>query len=257
MTAAGRAAISPLGWLMVVLRLSAMLGWLLLCVGLYYFSHLRRGRNRWPRNFLSGIAWIVGVDITTTGTPPQHAACLLANHVSWIDIPALAATSGAAFVAHDGLAGVPLLRWLCEMNETVFVARHDRAGVGEQVARVRAAIARGGVLAIFPEAITSDGSAVLPFRSSLLSALNPLPSEALVQPVRLDYGADIATIAWIGDEHGMANFLRILARMKPIALTVHFLPPLAGAALTNRKTMAMAAHRAIVLAGEQDQRVAL
>ena len=43
----------------------------------------------------------------------------------------------------------------------------------------------------------------------------------------------------------MANFLRILARVRPVRLTLHFFPPLEGAALADRKTIAAAAERAI------------
>ena len=84
-----------------------------------------------------------------------------------------------------------------------------------------------------------------------LSALDPVPPGIVVQPLWLDYGPDVAALAWIGDEDGLANFLRILARGPRVALTVHFLPPLEGEALTNRKTIAAAARAAIVAAMEQ------
>lgn len=238
--------ISPLGWLAVALRLAAMIGWLGFCIVFYYIWRLARRQNPWPRIFLGGIAWIAGVDVTVAGTPARRGAILIANHVSWIDIPAMAGISGTAFVAHDGLAAVPVLRWLCRMNDTVFVARHDRTSVAEQVAQVREAIRDTGALAIFPEGTTSDGTDVLPFKSSLLSALDPLPPGIVAQPLWLDYGAETAEIAWVGEEPGLDNFLRILARWQPIALTVHFLAPLAGEALTNRKTMATAARSAIL-----------
>jgi 1-acyl-sn-glycerol-3-phosphate acyltransferase len=242
------------GKLRIALRLSAMLLWLAACVALFYLWRLLAKRNPWPRIFLGGIAWIAGADINVAGTRTQRGAFLLANHVSWLDIPALAATNGSAFVAHNGLAANPLLRWLCRMNDTVFIARHDRASVLAQVEQVREAIRDTGALTIFPEGTTSDGTELLPFKSSLLSALDPLPSGIVVQPVRLDYGPNVSEIAWVGEEPGLDNFLKILARAKPIALIVHFLPPLAGAELTNRKTIAAAAQRAISAA---DQRVAL
>jgi 1-acyl-sn-glycerol-3-phosphate acyltransferase len=66
-----------------------------------------------------------------------------------------------------------------------------------------------------------------------------------VQPVLLEY-AEAPGIAWVGEEHGLDNFKRILARGRPVRLTIRFLPPLEGAALTNRKTMAAAAREAIL-----------
>jgi hypothetical protein len=73
-----------------------------------------------------------------------------------------------------------------------------------------------------------------------------LPAGIAVQPVLLDYGPEAASIAWVGEEHGLDNFMRILARRRPVELTVHFLTPLSGDALTNRKTMAAAAREALL-----------
>lgn len=226
--------------------------WLCACVPLYYLFRGLRLRNPWPRIFLGGIAWIGGIDVTVQGERVRRGAFLLANHVSWLDIPGIAAASGSAFIAHDGLAQIAPLRVLCEMNDTVFVARHDRTSVARQVEAVRAAIRDTGALTIFPEGTTSDGTGILPFKSSLLAALDPLPQGIVVQPVWLDYG-DAAEIAWVGDEPGLENFKRLMARTKPLRLTVHFLPPLTGEALMNRKTIAQAAREAILSAMTLDQ----
>ena len=238
--------ISLLGRVRIVVRLGAMIGWLLICLPAFYLAKLGRGRNPVAAVFLGGIGSITGVELRVRGEKVRRGGFLLANHVSWIDIPALAATTGSAFVGHDGLASMPVLKWLCAMNGTVFVARHDRASVHDQVEQVRYAVRDTGTLTIFPEGTTSDGTGLLPFKSSLLSALEPVPPGVAVQPVLLDYGREAADVSWIGEEHGLHNFLRILARRRPVQLTVHFLPPLTGDALDNRKTMAAAAREAML-----------
>ena len=240
--------ISAFGWLRIALRLSAMLVLLAACVPLYYLHRLLRLHNPWPRVFLGGVAWIAGVALSYRGEKVRRGAFLLANHVSWIDVPALAWASGTAFIAHDGLAAMPLLKTLCEMNDTVFIARHDRKTVARQIADVRTALSDTGALTIFPEGTTSEGTGLLPFKSSLLSAIEPIPDGIAVQPVLLDYGPEAAAIAWVGDEHGLDNFLRILARSRPVRLTIHFLEPLAGAALDNRKTIAATAREELLSA---------
>ena len=243
-------SITPLGWLRIALRMAAMVCLLAACVPLFYLWRLAGARNPWPRTFLAGIARIAGVVLSVHGQRVMGGEFLLANHVSWIDIPAIAAASGSAFVAHDGLSSVPVVRCLCAMNDTVFVARHDRGSIHRQVDQVREAIRDTGSLAIFPEGTTSNGTQLLPFKSALLSALDPLPDGVHVQPVLLDYGPEAPGIAWVGEEHGLDNFKRILARSKPVALTVRFLPPLAGDALASRKTIAAAARNAILRALE-------
>ena len=253
---AGPAPISASGKLRIAVRVSAMIVLLLVCVPAYYLWRVLRLPNPWPRLFLGAIAVIAGVDVQITGVRVRRGALFLCNHVSWLDVPALAGASGAAFVAHDGLAAWPVLKWLCEMNDTVFVARHDRASVAGQVARVRAAIAETNALAVFPEGTTSDGTGLLSFKSSLLSALDPVPAGIAVQPVLLDYGAEAADIAWIGEEHGLDNFKRILARSRPLRLTVRFLPPLADEALHDRKTIAAAARTAMLAELQRDRPIA-
>lgn len=230
------------------LRLAAMLLWLLICVPLYYVCRFARLPNPLPRAFLGGIARIAGARVSVEGVRCHKGAFLLANHVSWLDIPVIAGATGSAFVAHSGLADYGLLKWLCQMNDTVFVARHDRRSVHSQVAQVREALTDTGALTVFPEGTTSDGTGLLAFKSSLLSALDPPPAGIAIQPVWLDYGDDVTEMAWVGEEPGLDNFLKILARRQRQSVTVHFLEPLTAQETTNRKTMAIAARDRILAA---------
>jgi 1-acyl-sn-glycerol-3-phosphate acyltransferase len=242
-TALSATRIGPAGWALIGCRLLLMLVMLVACTPLHLVWRLFGWGRLWPRVFLSAIGLIAGLQVRVAGRPTE-GALLLANHVSWLDIPALAQVTGSAFVAHDGLAAFPFLKWLCEMNDTVFIARHDRASVAEQVRQVRTAMDQHGSLTLFPEGTTSDGTGLLPFKSSLLTALAPLPPGAVVQPVMLAYD-EAARIAWVGDEHGIDNFKRILARTRPLRLTLVFLAPLEGAALADRKAISAAARARI------------
>jgi lyso-ornithine lipid O-acyltransferase len=197
-----------------------------------------------PPLFLATMGRIAGLRVRTQGAA-RPGALLLANHVSWLDILALARTSRSRFVAHSGLTVHGGLRWLCEQNDTVFIARDRRGTVSQQVEQVRAALGRRPIT-IFPEGTTNDGRELLPFKSSLLSAVEPLAGEVPIQPVALDY-RDAAEIAWHGEEPGMANVQRILARER-VDLTIRFLEPLSGAALADRKAMTGASREAIAQA---------
>ena len=202
-------------------------------------------REAVPPLFLGFMGRVAGLRVRTEGAP-RDGALFLANHLSWLDILGLAGASRAVFVAHSGLTVHGGLKWLCDQNSTVFVSREKRGSVAKQVEQVRAALGERP-LTIFPEGTTNDGTALLPFKSSLLSAVEPLAHAVPVQPVALDYG-EAAEIAWHGAESGMANVRRILARRRPVELTIRFLEPLAGEALANRKVMATAAQDAIKLA---------
>lgn len=195
-----------------------------------------------PPIFLALIGRIAGLRIRTVGTP-REGALYLANHESWIDVLALAGRTRAVFVGHSGLAEHSFMRWLGRQNETVFITRHVRGSVARQVEQVRQVLGRRPVV-IFPEATTNDGVALLPFRSSLLSAVEPLAHDVPVQPVALEF-EDVRDVGWYGDEPGLANVRRILSRPGRIDLTIHFLEPLSGEALADRKAMTSAAKAAI------------
>lgn len=252
------------GRIRIVLRIAALVLWLALCLPLALLIRPFPVHNPVPPLFLGGTARILGITVAVHGRPIRGRAVLLANHISWMDIPALAAVSGTAFVAHSGLAANVGLRFLCRLNNTVFIAREDRRSVAVQIKQVREAIDADGRLTIFPEGGTGPGDPILPFKSSLLSAFTSMPPGVAVLPVWLDYGADTQEVAWIGEESGITSFLKIAARRKPVRLAIHPLPPLDEAVLADRKTMATAARDAItrrmkaVRRDEQaDQRVAL
>lgn len=195
-----------------------------------------------PPVFLGVMGRLAGLRVRTEGTP-RKGALFLANHESWLDILALAGASRSIFVAHSGLTVHGGLKWLCDQNDTVFITRHERGSVTGQVEQVRAALGERP-LTIFPEGTTNDGTALLPFKSSLLSAVEPLSGSVPIQPVALDY-ADATGIAWFGNEPGLRNVRRILARPGRVELTIRFLEPLAGEELANRKTMTAAAQAAV------------
>jgi lyso-ornithine lipid O-acyltransferase len=245
---ANRARPGLVGWTLIATRSLALVLWLLLVLPLFALCRPFTSRNPVPRLFFAGVNSILGLRIEVRGARLRRGVFLIANHVSWLDIPALGAVTGTAFVANDGLVAHGWLHWLCRLNDTVFVARHDRSSVARQVVQVREAIGENGALAIFPEGTTSDGTGFLPFKSSLLSALTPVPQGVSVHPVWLDYGAETQAIAWVGEEPGGLSYLKIAARWRPVRLTVHLLPALAQADLADRKAIAAAAREALVRA---------
>ncbi|KQM67774.1 acyl-phosphate glycerol 3-phosphate acyltransferase [Sphingomonas sp. Leaf17] len=228
-------------------RLAALLLTLIAALIVHGLWRLVRLPSPWPRLFLGTVARIVGARVRVVGVPLRRDVVFVANHLSWIDILALAGATGSAFVAKAELRGVPLVGWLCMLNDTIFVSREDRLGVVAQIAQIRAAVATGRPVTIFPEGTTGDGHAVLPFKAALLGALDPpAPTGVRVQPVRIDYGAATDDLAWVGDEPGGDHARRVLTRRGSFVATLHFLPPFAPADIGGRKAIAAEARRRIV-----------
>lgn len=233
------------GTLRMVLRVLLIVLALILAVPLHYFYRLFARHSPLPRLFLASTTRLLGLRVRVHGTPLRRDVFFLPNHVSWLDIPALAGVSGTAFVAKAEVADTPVIGWLCRLNRTVFVRREARLDVAAQVNAVREALGDNHAITVFPEGTTTDGWSLLPFKSSILKALEPPPPGVLVQPVLIDYGAASAWIAWIGDESGLANASRILRHPGPVDCAIHFLAPFAPAEAGDRKAIAAEARRRI------------
>jgi 1-acyl-sn-glycerol-3-phosphate acyltransferase len=114
------------------------------------------------------VGWIIGMTIRVHGTPPKAPFFLVSNHISYTDILLLCATSPAWFVSNAEVAKWPGIGALTRSTNTLFIDRETRRDV-HRVNRLIANLVRqdSGVV-FYPEGTTSDGTAVLPFKPSLL-----------------------------------------------------------------------------------------
>jgi 1-acyl-sn-glycerol-3-phosphate acyltransferase len=232
-------------------RVAGLLAALIVCVPLHGLWRLFRLPSPWPRLFLGSAARICGARVRTTGVPLKRDVVYLSNHRSWLDILVIAGATGSAFVAKAELRGAPVVGWLATLNRTIFVARADRMGIAGQIAEVAAALRQGWAVTIFPEGTTSGHDELLPFKGSLLAALEPPPPGVMVQPILLDYGAAGPLVAWVGDEPGQENALKVLGNRGTFPATIQFLAPFAPADHADRKAIAAEARARIGAAMRQ------
>ena len=227
------------------MRIAAILGWFLVCVVPHLLSKLT-GRSRWPRRFLGKVARICGADVRVEGVPAKSGDLLIANHVSWLDIMVLAGATGCAFISKAEIRGHPLLKWVADQNNTIYVDRAERRAIHDQAKSILDGLRRDQPLALFPEGTVGDGGTLLPFKPSLLSAVAPPPPAVSLRPVAIDYHGRAHVLGWAPGEHGLDNALRILGRKGRLPVTVRLLGPLAPS--PDRKIIARAAHDAVATA---------
>lgn len=222
------------------------------CVPLHILTKMLFRRSNWPRRFLGSAAWICGARVRTEGSPIAPHSLLICNHTSWLDILVLAGATGCTFVSKAEL-GHPLIHWMADQNHTLYVRRDHRRGAPQQAEAIARKLRDPQPVALFPEGTTGPGTHLLPFRSTLLSAVTPLQKGVTVRPMAIDYGEAAPDVGWY-DEPGKDNVLRILRRARPLRVTIRILDPLP--AMQDRKALAHAAREAILAALPSSRRAA-
>jgi 1-acyl-sn-glycerol-3-phosphate acyltransferase len=137
------------------------------------------------------------------------------------------AAEPARFIAKSELKRWPLIGRFAETGGTLFIdrsRRHDTRKVNRHAAEV---LARGDVIAIFPEGTTTDGRDVLPFHGSLLQPI--VDAEGHVQPVAIRYthheGGINDAVAYVGDTSFMSSFWRVTGERRGV-VELHLPEPL-------------------------------
>ncbi|MEI7714318.1 MAG: 1-acyl-sn-glycerol-3-phosphate acyltransferase [Rhodospirillales bacterium] len=151
--------------------------------------------------------------------------------------------------AHD--TGVPVVGTIARLGRSVFVTRQRGSTVRERDT-MQGLLAGGDNLILFPEGTSSDGSRVLPFRSSFFSVAQ---SEArpIIQPVSVVYDrlgglpagrANRPVFAWYGDMDIASHSWR-LARFSGLRVTVLLHAPMDPARFPDRKMLSHAVWRTV------------
>ncbi|MFJ9537455.1 lysophospholipid acyltransferase family protein [Streptomyces sp. NPDC101225] len=165
--------------------------------------------KRWCR-------WIVraaGVQVRITGAAaPTGGLLLVANHISWLDIPLLAAVRPARMLAKSEIRGWPVAGRLTARSGALFIDRDRLRALPQTVARIADALRHGQAVGVFPEGSTWCGRAQGTFRRAAFQAA--LDAGVPVQPVRLRYrieGGTPSTVpAFIGDDSLLTSVWRVM-----------------------------------------------
>jgi 1-acyl-sn-glycerol-3-phosphate acyltransferase len=209
--------------------------------------------GRWSHQILRAL----GVTLRSNGHLGADAQMLVANHISWLDVMVLhALCPQARFVAKSEVKHWPLVGRLVIGAQTFFVERDRPRQASQAVEAIVNGLLAGATVAVFPEGTTSNGHAVLPFRSSLLQAA--LTAGVGIRPVALRYADAHHRVSrsapYIDDVSLLTSMWRI-ARSEQLAVHVNVLPLHASIGI-DRRPLALALRDAIHAALNSEAREA-
>ena len=189
---------------------------------------------------------ILAVHISVSGEiSSQGRTLFVANHISWIDIIALASVVQVKFISKDSLRYWPLIGWLATSVGTLLIRRGKYFVVTRVVALIKRELNQRHAVLVFPEGTTTDGQQVAAFRSALLQSVSY--SDAAVQAVALRYHTDGGLdrhAPYIGNDNFVFHLLRLSLRNKT-QLKLHFTPEFSTQKLDRRAVAGLAREQII------------
>ena len=200
---------------------------------------------------------LFNVRVIEKGTPPGDAPTIVvANHVSWLDIPVIGSTHPLSFIAKSEVEGWPVVGLFARLQRSVFIDRQRRKSTAEVNDELAHRLVKGEVIVLFAEGTTSDGNRLLPFRSSLVGAaqaalMHDSVEQVFLQPLAISYvrrnglpitRRDRPFIAWYGDMD-LAPHLKLFLEGHPVDVAVTWGEPIPFNG--NRKEATAAAESAV------------
>jgi 1-acyl-sn-glycerol-3-phosphate acyltransferase len=200
--------------------------------------------RRWCVQFLRMLRVEARVRWRHDGGLPGNVL-IVANHISWLDIFVLLSLQPARFIAKADLRRLPVVGRLIANVGTLFIERERRRDTHTVNRHTVEALARGDVVAVFPEGTTSDGLGLLKFHSSLLQSA--VDAKGHVQPIAIRYRTPddehCMAPAYVGDLSLFGSFWQVTGE-REIRAELHVMPPFpAGDA--HRRELSRAAEEAI------------
>lgn len=162
-----------------------------------------------------------------TPDPNTSNSMFVANHISWVDIHSISSIIPLRFIAKIEVESWPVFGYLVSKSGTLFINRNIRKDASRIIEITTKSLADGDNVCFFPEGTTTDGTHILPFKSSIVQAA--INTNAKIFPVAIFYplpdGKPNIEAAYAGETTMPESMLKILKLKKPI-VELHFLAPI-------------------------------
>ncbi|MFD8963519.1 lysophospholipid acyltransferase family protein [Streptomyces sp. NPDC059568] len=206
-------------------------------------------RDRLTRLWARAVVRSFGLRVRVVGGPVPRRGdgfLVVSNHISWLDIPLIAAVFPGRNLAKSEIRGWPVLGAMATQGGTVFVERERLRALPGTVRTLATAMREGSRVIVFPEGCTWCGQEHGRFTTAVFQAA--LDADADVRPVRLTYrgpgGEPSGAPAFIGKDSLGVSLWRV-ATAGGLTAEITLLPVIPAGRHTDRRALSRAAQTAV------------
>jgi 1-acyl-sn-glycerol-3-phosphate acyltransferase len=213
-----------------------------------YYLLRRKARYNYCRHvasFFSAIGMkILGVTITVKNRDllkKNGKYLLVSNHLSYIDIFILSIIFPTLFVTSIELKKTVFLGLMAALGGSLFVERRSISDIKREIGTISGLLSDGFTICFFPEATSSNGQKVLPFKSSFIESA--IKSQTAVVPLCIKYthidgkkvdATNSDYVYYYGDMYFFPHLARLVT-CRSVNVTITFLDVLSTSAYMRKE----------------------
>jgi 1-acyl-sn-glycerol-3-phosphate acyltransferase len=178
-------------------------------------------KNKWvyvSRALANSILFVVGIKIDIDGELSDHYVnknqLVIANHISWLDIPVLYSIKFLGFIAKQEMRKWPILNLLISTNGTIYINRNKKTDLKRVNQIVSKKLVLGNVIGLFPEGRTTEGKEVIPFKAPILQAA--IMAKSIITPFVIRYYKKDGSIAFEASYAGKISLWKSVSNVLSI-----------------------------------------
>lgn len=137
-------------------------------LGSFFIPNKQFWRQIIFRKWATFFVRLSGMRIDVIGQPPKPPFFLVANHLSYVDIPALRAVAEGVFVAKGEIEDWFMAGKMIRDLGMIYIDRTRKRDIPRAAAQIIEKLDDGEGVIVFPEGTSTKGETVLPFNSSFL-----------------------------------------------------------------------------------------
>jgi len=165
------------------------------------------------RIWMRGLIAVCGVRLKVIGDLPPPPCLVVANHITWFDIPVLHALWPMGLVAKVEIRSWPLLGRLAEIAGSIFIQRGNQASRQKVNRRMAARLRRGEIIGVFPEGGIHQQRGIKRFHARLFGSAIRAGSPIVPMAIRYWCGGDQHDLVVLGAEDSIfSSGFRLLAQ---------------------------------------------
>ena len=224
---------------------------LLISVALKYNN---RNLNKKVVNGWSKIlCYICGLKLILRGSIQKNPVFIVANHVTWLDIPVIHSFKLAGFVAKEEISRWPILGKAIKSGETLFIKRGEQESRKEVLEKIEERLRQKRSIAVFPEGKVTNGDHLGRFHRQLMQAA--VETQTPIQAIAIKYlnkdNTRNKNVCFLNDEKFVINVFRIIS-LPTSTVEVTFCEPIETSLISARQVALLSHNQVAEILAEND-----